>query len=143
MKTITGGEIVEAFQGWGPDNLISSDMDYAVPTLDWLFNVYGPWYKGEMDRYGVLKWTRKHDCDNKAEGYKFFAGVCWGQEPANKKGPEGVAVGEIHYMSSRGGHAINVAFVGEQRKLVFVEPQDQHRVALTPEERDSIWYVRF
>jgi hypothetical protein len=56
---------------------------------------------------------------------------------------EGLAVGEFFYHSARGPHAVVAAFVGEPAGLVFIEPQNNEVITLTPAERRSAFFVRF
>jgi hypothetical protein len=121
---------------------LTADATYAKPTLRWLRDVLWPYFKDDRHAKGLLTWTRRNDCDNFARAYAQAAADCHGANSGDAS--EGLAVGEFWYVGKehvKGPHAIVVAFTDEGK--VFIEPQSGQRIALTPEEENSCFLVKF
>ena len=130
--------------------VITSDSTYAKPTLAWLQGPFWTWYIGWRKELGLDRWTRKSDCDNFARTYSSAAQDCHAltitRQAAATGDPvtlEGLAVGEIHYFARDlgGWHAI-VAAVTDQG-LVFIEPQNNRRLMLTPDDLATCTFAYF
>lgn len=122
--------------------VIAPDTDYAVPTLRYLRGAF--WDSFQRDRWGkgLKAWRRRNDCDNFARAYAQHAQDCHAISSGNES--EGLAVGEFFYTQTAGtGHAIIVAFVDDDHRRVFIEPQTGQEVQLTEAEIASCFFVRF
>ncbi len=117
-----------------------ADASYAKPTLAWLQGPFWTWFIAQRQAYGLNTWTRKNDCDNFARAYAQAAQDCHSvsQDPTNQ---EGLAVGEFWYHGPNGPHAIIIAVT--DKGIVYLEPQNNHQLILTPSEISSCFYVRF
>lgn len=137
---MTAAEIRTHFPAWVP--VLCADDTYAKPTVAWLRDKFWPWYVKQRFNLGLAKWERKNDCDNFSRAYAQNASDCHALTAGESS--EGLAVGEFWYVGTshvQGPHAINVAFTDEGK--VYVEPQSGQRLALTPTEEQSAFYVRF
>lgn len=93
---------------------------------------------------GLNKWTRRNDCDNFARSYAQSANDCHALTLQRLgEDPEGLAVGEYHYFSTKlnGWHAIVVAVT--ENGLTFIEPQNNRLLVLTSQELRSCVFCYF
>jgi hypothetical protein len=137
---LTAAEIRSKFPAWVP--VILSDSDYGKPTVAWLREKFWPWFQRQRFDLGLLKWDRRNDCDNFARSYAQSAADCHALTVGENA--EGLAVGEFYYIGTshvKGAHAIVVAFTEEGK--IYIEPQTGQRLALTPTEELSCFFVRF
>lgn len=115
------------------------DATYAKPTLNWLQTKFWDWFSKWRWEMGLNKWTRKHDCDNFARAYVSAAHDCHALTTGDDS--EGLAVGELWYVTKVGPHAIVCAVT--DHGLIFIEPQNNHQLILTQSELDSCFFVHF
>lgn len=137
---MTAHEIKAHFPSWTP--VILSDSTYAKPTSAWLRDKFWPWFKGARENLGLMTWTRKNDCDGFSRAYAQAASDCHALTAGEES--EGLAVGEFFYVGTthvQGPHAIVVAFTDEGK--LYLEPQTGQRIALTPTEEISAFFVHF
>lgn len=137
---MTAQEIRAHFNPWTP--VIISDETYAKPTTAWLRDSFWPWFKGARENIGLMAWTRKNDCDGFARSFAQYASDCHALTAGEDA--EGLAVGEFFYIGTthvKGPHAIIVAFTEEGK--IYLEPQTGMRLAITPTEELSCFFVRF
>lgn len=134
---MTAAEIRAQFPSWAP--CIVSDETYAKPTVNWLRLHFWPWFQRQRFNLGLAKWERRNDCDNFARAYAQAAADCHALTGGNRD--EGLAVGEFFYVSARGPHAI-ICAITELGKT-YVEPQTGEPIALTPQEEQSCFFVRY
>ncbi len=133
-------DIEKAFKG--VKQVITGDENYLVPSKEWFDNDFFPWHEKVVKLLKAKVWKDNHDCDDKSDGFKWLASVCNGQRTGDT--PEGIAVGEISYRPDSGGaHRINVAIVGSNHDVMFIEPQTASWVELSAEEVASIYLVYF
>lgn len=126
----------------GCPHIILPDESYATPTLHWLQGLFWEWFRAARWSHNLDRWTRKNDCDNFARAYAQAAQDC--HAGSHGSDAEALAVGEYFYQKAgAGGHAIVAAFVGDPAELVFIEPQSNQLLDLTPAERASAFFVRF
>ncbi len=119
--------------------VIFSDENYNIPTTEWVFNKFYPWFQGELKRYGVSEWTKKFDCDDFAAFFRILAQIC---HKKSKGTTDGLAIGEVHYEQSDASfHAVNVVLT--EKGPIFIEPQTGQQLILTKDEEKSIYRVRF
>lgn len=139
MNKITPAQIRLAFPGCR--HVLAPDARYQAPTLVWLRGPFWEWFRKERWAANLDKWTRRNDCDNFARAYAQAAQDCHALTTAGTE--EGLAVGEVFYTKAgAGGHAIVTAFVGDAAPI-FIEPQNNAVLPLTPDELSSVFFVRF
>jgi hypothetical protein len=142
MGTLTAIAIRQHFFNVAPLTLvICYDVDYNLPTTDWLLNKFWPWFQKTRWDGNLSKWSRKNDCDNFARAYVTF---CQDAHARSFGSAEGLAVGEFCYHGVshvKGPHAIVAAFTEEG--LIFIEPQNGQRIALSPGEITSCFHAAF
>lgn len=95
---------------------------YALPELSWLRREYRGYFRAELERLGLTKWSREdNDCDNRADLYRVQAQICKGRMRLGDG--LALAVGYVEYYNTRaaGWHAINLACVAGPT-LAFIEP---------------------
>jgi hypothetical protein len=99
------------------------------------------WFKATLTALGVFTWTRTHDCDDKARGFAWLAGVL--HRRGRQRGrAEALAIFELWYQPDTGpAHAINVA-IRENNQIIYVEPQGPRQITLSSKERQSCSFVR-
>lgn len=114
------------------------DESYAKPTTDYLLNKFWPKYRDYLFSRGRHKWTKKRDCDNSARRYVVELQDLHAE---SNDFAEALAVGEFCYISNRGPHAIVIAITDEG--VIFIEPQDGQRLALTPYDISTCFRVSF
>jgi hypothetical protein len=117
-----------------PQKTTFGDSAYHLVKKDWIFQSLYPFFRAEMERWGVVQWSKKFDCEDFARTFKVLAQACHlksrGQE-------DGIAIGEIDYTQESGEyHCINVAFTDVG--VVFMEPQSGKELKLTENEKNSI-----
>lgn len=137
---MTNQEIRSQFPSW--TTAIISDETYGKPKTAWLRDKFWPWFQQMRWNLGLDKWTRRNDCDNFARAYAQACADCHALTVGNQD--EGLAVGEFCYIGTshvQGAHAIIVAFTDEGK--IYIEPQTGQRLALTPSEELSCFFVRF
>ena len=118
----------------------AADESYAKPTLAWLLDEFWMWFWRDRTDKGLLKWTRRNDCDGFARSYAQSAQDCHAITAGNTD--DGLAVGQFFYHQDIGGaHAI-VAAVTEVG-VVFIEPQTGKRLKLTDKEISTCFLVLF
>lgn len=122
-------------------NVFCYDTSYAKVSSDWLFNTFAPWFIEDRRLRSLGTWSRKNDCDNAARSFCVFAQDAHANTTQTD---DAVAIGEFLYIGTenvKGIHAIVCAFTEEG--MVFLEPQDGLRIALTPGEIQSAFRVTF
>jgi hypothetical protein len=128
LATITGPEFLALFPSYMPQagsparRIAVRDDRYALPQLSWLRGEFRSYYRRELERLGLTKWSAgDNDCDNRADLYRVLAQVC--KAAMHLGDGHALAVAYIEYFNVRAGgwHAINAAAV-EGRRLVFIEP---------------------
>ena len=152
-KVIGGRDVFVHFKNI--KHLLITDRDFGVLKREFLLGEGYKGFKKWMGSAKLFKWRHNWDCDNFAAAYKLYmSGVHASANKKNRNSAEGVAVGEVFYITKKdpatgqsgGGHAINVALIpdneGRYRKM-FIEPQSGEEIKLTPAELKSIWYVKF
>jgi len=131
------------------------DKDYGVPSRDYIQNDFPKWWARKLKDQNLDKWEPNNDCDNFA--WLMFVDMQWAHYNTKQSTAQGLSFGVVYYMAKAraeggggGGHAINVAIVGDRdnREVIFVEPQLVARgrpgiITLTPEEIESAWFVNF
>jgi len=137
MTIITPAQIRKHFKC----DVYVADKDYACPSFSWLRRTLFPKYRSFKKKHDLDYWKTSFDCDNHAVICFAMAQVFHHKQFA--KYAEAVAVGEIWYNAKQGPHAINAAFIGKDKKLVFIEPQGPREITLTKKEQRSIWFARF
>lgn len=136
---MTRAEIQSSFF---PRFVVCADDSYAVPTLRWLQGAFWDSFLAERWAKGLKTWERRNDCDNFARAFAQHAQDC--HAISTGRDDEGLAVGEFFYTRRTGdGHAIVVAFVDDDHRRVFIEPQNGQVIDLTPAEIASCSFVRF
>lgn len=117
-----------------PQKTTFGDDQYSIIKKDWLFSSFYPFFSAELERLGVVQWSKKFDCEDFARMFKILAQACH----LNSRGStEGIAIGEIDYCKGDGEyHCINAAFT--EKGLVFLEPQTGKELFLSTKEYDSI-----
>jgi hypothetical protein len=137
---VTAEEIRSQFPSWV--TVIMADATYGKPTVAWVREHFWPWFQRQRFNLGLLKWERTNDCDNFARAFAQYASDCHALTPGLQG--EGLAVGEFYYIGTthvQGPHAIAVAITDEGK--VYFEPQTGQRIALSPTEELSCFFVRF
>jgi hypothetical protein len=155
MKQISPKEIRAAFAALAPELFVHvPDREYDCPSREWLMDKYTEWFITQQHKMGVQKYVDDcNDCDDYASRYRvgvqiFNSKRVWSHVLKKLVGlmPDAcpIAVGEIWYKKAVGTkHAINCAFVNEDRELIFIEPQKRKQISLTKGELNSIFFVRF
>jgi len=116
-----------------------ADTTYYCPSHQWMDKCFR-YYKGVVRMLNILAWKTHNDCDDKATGFRWLAGVLWGR--AKERPAQAVAIAEVHYKRDKGGaHAINAVFM-KNGSICYVEPQGPEWVHLSAQEIDSIYFVR-
>lgn len=122
-----------------PSHVIFEDETYNLPTFDFVFNKFYPFFQKELNRLKIVNWTSKFDCEDFAKMFKVLMQACHQNSSGNA---EGLAVAEIHYRRDKGdNHAINAVIT--DKGLIFVEPQTGESLILSKNEEKSIYYVNF
>jgi hypothetical protein len=143
MKTIDAATLrVQLASAFPFAVIILSDADYACPTTQWLTGPFWGWFQKSRWDLGLSKWERTNDCDNFARAYAQGAADSFALTPFDGLKPEGVAVGEFYYHSSRGPHAICIALTGDTAPI-FVEPQTGQLLTIPQPEASTCFFVRF
>jgi len=114
---------------------------YAEVSSTWLNQFYGK-YRSELANLGIVKWDDRFDCRRFAGMFielaqaEFYVKMFHAQTPANS-----LALGQVWYRPEKSptGHAIVVAFT--ERGRVFLDPQSGREVALSEQERNSIYMI--
>lgn len=122
-------------------NIHVRDARYALPKLSWLRGEYRRYFRAELERLDLTKWSPEdNDCDNRADLYRVHAQICKGR----MKLGDGLAlaVAYIEYFNTRanGWHAINAAAIAPDA-IVYIEPSYEYGcdvTHLTAEEQSSI-----
>jgi hypothetical protein len=115
---------------------------YVLPTLDWITNVFGPYWQEVRNRLcaGYEKGSRV--CHHFSHGAAWWSGIC---HTNTEERPEGAALlfGEWFYYRP-GGHAANLAYVAKDGDglLVTFEPQSSRIFTATIQERNSCDFLR-
>lgn len=139
---MTATEIRAEFWKLSPlAQVLCYDTTYDLPTVDWIQNKFYPWFKKTRWNGDLSNWSRKNDCDNFARAFCVF---CQDAHVLSSGTADALAVGEFAYIANadvKGPHAIVAAFTDEG--LVFFEPQNGQRLALTPLEIQTCFLVRF
>lgn len=120
-------------------HLIIRDRDYLVPAKQWIKEELFPFVE-----YSELfcRYKKNFDCDDFSTGFRFHASVCNGQRDGDT--PEGIAIAEVSYTRDSGRrHAINLAVVGFQKEIRFIEPQTPGWTNLSTAEIASITTIIF
>ena len=155
MKQISPKEIRAAFAALAPELFVHvPDREYDCPSREWLMDKYTEWFKTKQYKLGVQKFADEvNDCDDYSARYRVGAQILNArrlyknvlkQLVGMKMEPCPVAVGEVWYKTRiGGGHAINCAFIDDERTLVFIEPQTCSIVSLNQDELKSMFFVRF
>jgi hypothetical protein len=118
------------------------DSTYLVPAKEW-FDEFFIWHEEVVELLNTKGWKPNNDCDDKSTGLRWLASVCNGQR-GEENPAEGIAIGEVSYKIDNGGwHAINVAIVGKDHEVRFIEPQRPGWVTLSKAEIKSIRFVMF
>jgi hypothetical protein len=138
--------------GLGRASMQPTDATYAVPNKEFLLGKFAEWFADDLKSKGIAQWKKKNDCDNFA--IRFYDRAQWSHKESQKSLAEGVAVGVLFFMSGAraedgtgGGHAINVAIVGDDNnyEVIFIEPQlvdgKPVQLHLTEHELSSCWFV--
>ena len=151
---ISVGELLNLLTaaGLGRASVQPTDATYAIPNKDFLLGMYAEWFAQGLKDLGLDEWKKNNDCDNFA--IRFYDRAQWSHKEAVKSLAEGVSVGIMFFMSGAraedgtgGGHAINVAIVGdeENREVIFIEPQlvdgKPVQLFLTEHELNSVWFI--
>ena len=117
------------------------DVGYSQVNSAWLRRYYDD-FRDDLSRRDIPHGNARFDCNKFAAAYAVGAQMRFYRDMFHSWNPaQALAVGEIWYQSARGPHAINCAFT--ERGLLFIEPQTGQEVALTLQEKASIYYVRF
>jgi len=141
MKTIDSKSLVKIFRDEFGVFTKCQDANYMVASSEWFEREFFPWHEDVLAIVKADKWKTNHDCDNKAIGLLWLAGVCHGQQ--EESSPEGIAVGIVEYkVDGNGWHAINIAIVDEF-EIRFIEPQSSKWVELSEAEKNSIRFILF
>ena len=141
MKTIDSKTLVGIFRDEFGVFTKCQDSDYMVASSEWFEKEFFPWHDDVLDIVKADKWKKNHDCDNKAMGLLWLAGVCHGQ--LEEAAPQGIAVGIVEYqVDGKGWHAIYIAFVNDL-EIRFIEPQTSSWVELSETEINSIRFILF
>jgi len=121
-----------------PSGTTFGDDSYNCPTEDWLINKFYPYFCSELERLGIIDWSKKFDCEDFSAMYKILSQVCH----FNSRGTQdGLAVGAIDYTKDSGEyHSINVAFTNVG--VIYIEPQSGKPLKLSKNEQNSINRVR-
>lgn len=147
MKTVSKIELEARVKLVAPNaRVFSADRAYALATLGYLLGAFYRWFKDEMFRVVGNEWNKRFDCDDFARFFAAWAALANRIADKAEGHPEGLAVGECWFkQDSGGGHAINIALteIDEALAVVFIEPQNGKRLALSQSECHSIFYVRF
>lgn len=145
-KVLTGLELEMEIRAAGGRNVeigrsIYADAHYTLPTREYVEHIMLPAFEQWSKGNGLWDWKTRHDCDDKADALKVFAQQCF-RHSRDTTEADGFAVWRVYYLIDADpgkGHAINAALTDEG--VVFIEPQTARIVALTTEERGSIWYA--
>lgn len=139
---MTGTDLGKIVASQLPNAYIAiSDKDDALPTSAWLFGPFAKSFKRVLFKWRLFNWRAIWDCDNFASEFRCHAQRCHARTRTRTE--EGLAVGELWYVTDhQEAHAVNLAVV-EGHLIVFVEPQTCKRIYLSDSERQSCWFVRF
>jgi hypothetical protein len=133
-------------QGVMPMMYMVADEDFQHPTENWFYGPYAKFLREYFDFLGTTAYTLEaNDCDDFARKAADCAQTLHCRTP-NRRPKTALAIGEFWYeRDSGGGHAINCAVVYEndEYRLIFLEPQNQQRVALSKREVESCSAFRF
>lgn len=140
-------EIQSLFSDYGIDGskITCGDELYALPDYDWLFADFARALQTLQNAFFVWNWIdQKNDCDDFARGAAWLAQVLNNNTTTKA---EALAIGEFWYVRDvdSQAHAITVAIckIGDERKMVFMEPQNQTHINLSDNEIRSCVYCRF
>lgn len=117
-----------------PARVTFSDEFFNLPSYDWVFNAFYPYFQKELRRLKIDGWSNKFDCEDFTKFFKTLAQAC---HKSSKGTAEGLAVGEISYTKTSGEyHSINI--IETEKGLIFLEPQTGESLILTENEKNSI-----
>jgi len=136
-------------------NIQFTDSSFGVPSKEYLLGDFSKWFASNLREDKLETWKLGNDCDNFA--IRFYDRAQWAHFATNKSTAEGLAVGVMFFMSGAraedgtgGGHAVNVAIVGDEdnREVIFIEPQLSEgglpsELKLTEYEKESVWFLLF
>lgn len=113
-----------------------ADAAYAPPRRDWLLGEFASFFRQSLVALGASTYTAESgDCDDYAALYAALARLCHRRTPGHAGA--GLPVGVVWYpQRTGGGHAVNVAITSDAG-VIFIEPQTQRQIELTPEECSS------
>lgn len=153
---IGSNEVLSFINNKGLNNAIPYlvDVDYAVPTVEYVLKVFPKWWKEKLDDRNTGRYDYRWDCDNFALTY--YVDIQWAHYNTKGSMAQGLSVGFLYYMAGaktegggRGGHAINVALVGDGdgKRIIFIEPQLAARnepceIMLSEAEIASAWMIQ-
>lgn len=141
LCTVTSQQLIEKYFT-NQQNVFVVDAQYGIPSIDWFEKKMFKFFEDEMKRRDIWKYSASNDCDNFA--WEFRNCCSWAN--ALGKEVESIAVGTIYYKQDyASGHAINVALVRENGKIVkkYIEPQKPGFITLSATEEKSIFFVHF
>lgn len=139
--TITDSELREHLLGAGIPSpfVFVSDTVYRPPSLSYVLDTFGPWFRDTMFRLNFVKWQAESaDCDDWSLLFAALLRIAHKNTPGNEG--SAIPVGTVWYTSPQGRHAI-VFVLCDDNEVHFIEPQTQREVALTGPERTSAWPV--
>ena len=117
--------------------IILSDENYILPTEDWVKNQFSKELNAFTFYYKVQRTSdNRNDCDNYSLYGRTVANIL--NVHNTKKINAGIAVGELGYVGSLYGHAINFIITSDNFgnvKVIYYEPQAYQIITLT----DGMW----
>lgn len=131
--------------GLNTQNLIFDDGVFALPDDEWTGGVFGPAWLSFLDTMKARQWIKdKNDCDNFADGCKWFIQNLHNQTATTNCA---LAFGVVVYQRDydKQWHKVNVYITNVEGKneVMFFEPQNGTRYKLSPREAEGIRYAIF
>lgn len=126
-------------QGVRADSKLVADLDFSLPDRAWVANEFAASVLSVQHALGVTGWSEgSNDCDDFARLAAALAQVLHHRTRTGRK--TGLAIGEFWYWKyDLSQHAIVFVIVreGDERVLLFWEPQTRQFVKLTNEEKSQ------
>jgi hypothetical protein len=117
---------------------------YALPTLDWVRDVFAPYWTDIRGRFSIRYSNTEQDCNHFSQGAAWWAGICHANTDGRPK-RTGLLFGEMFYRRRDGEyHAINFGYTDKDGDgLLFTfDPQSSKLITLTTGELNSCGFIR-
>lgn len=150
MLTLTSTDIKEILQqktGCSESIIHTPDTFYNLMKLPFILGFCYPRFQKWLKTHDIVKWTKAFDCDNYAESMRTYVQIIhsnYARKVRERQSHWSSAFGVIWYRRKNlGGHAINilVTVLGNEYRIIYIEPQTGKEVELTQEEINSINFM--